>query len=58
MDNFGWRFFKIAVVGCFLLLSVTVAGAAFKTNVAPLADDGVLRVLYYGGIKGNIAPCG
>lgn len=58
MANFRWKFFKSGVVCISLLLSVTIAGAAFKTNVAPLAADGVLRVLYYGGIKGNIAPCG
>jgi len=58
MGKFKREIFKIGVACSFLLLSVTIAGAAFKTNVAPMANDGVLRVIYYGGIKGNIAPCG
>jgi hypothetical protein len=50
-------FLGAALIGCYLLCSVALAGA-FTANVAPLAEDGVLRVLYVGGIKGNVKPCG
>ncbi len=58
MSQSGWKFIKLGVICSFLLVSITTAEAAFKTNVAPMADNGVLRIIYYGGIKGNIAPCG
>ncbi len=57
MCKLKWSFFRFGLIVCLLLYSTVMAGA-FTVNVKPMADDGVLRVLYYGGIKGNIAPCG
>ena len=51
------RILGVVVIGSLLLFSVVPAGA-FTVNVEPLTEDGVLRVLFYGGLKGNIAPCG
>lgn len=57
MCKLKWSLLRVGLIVCLLLFSTAMAGA-FTVNVKPLADDGVLRVLYYGGIKGNIAPCG
>ena len=57
MCKLKWSFLQGGLIVFVLLLSTAMAGA-FTANVKPMADDGVLRVLYYGGIKGNIAPCG
>ena len=57
MSKLKWGFIRIGIICCFLLFSAALAGA-FTANVAPLAENGVLRVLYYGGIKGNVKPCG
>lgn len=40
-----------------LFFSVGLAGAEFQSSSRP-KDDIALRVLYSGGIKGNIEPCG
>ena len=57
MLRFKWSFLKIGLIVSLLILSAGMAGA-FTVNVKPMTEDTVLRVLYYGGIKGNIAPCG
>ena len=57
MSKLKWNLFKIGLIGSLLILSVGIAGA-FSVNVKPMTEDTVLRVLYYGGLKGNIAPCG
>ncbi len=38
-------FFRFGLIVCLLLYSTVMAGA-FTVNVKPMADDGVLRVLY------------
>lgn len=45
------------LLACLVLFSAVSAGA-FTVNVKPMTDNTALRVLYYGGLKGNIAPCG
>ncbi len=49
--------FGSGLIACLVLISAVSAGA-FTVNVKPMTDNTVLRVLYYGGLKGNIAPCG
>ncbi len=53
------RVIRIGVLGviCCLLLPVATFSSQ-RAKVRPMAEDSVLRVLYYGGLKGNIAPCG
>ncbi len=57
MSKLRWSIFSIGVFSCFLLVSASIAGT-YTAKVTPMAENSVLRVLYYGGIKGNIAPCG
>jgi len=57
MCKLKWSCLQAGLAVCLLLLSAVIAGA-FTVNAKPMVDNGVLRVLYYGGIKGNIAPCG
>ena len=57
MCKLKWSFFRGGLIVLLLLFVTTIAGA-FTVKVKPMADNGVLRVIYYGGIKGNIAPCG
>lgn len=57
MSKLRWGILSIGVLSCLLLVSASIAGT-YKAKVTPMAEDGVLRVLFYGGIKGNIVPCG
>ncbi len=57
MCRLKWGIFAAGLIASLVLISAVTAGA-FTVNVKPMTDDTVLRVLYYGGIKGNIAPCG
>jgi hypothetical protein len=57
MCKLKWNFLLTGLIACLVLISAATAGA-FTVNVKPMTDDTVLRVLYYGGLKGNIAPCG
>ena len=43
---------------CSMLIFSAVTSWSKVAKVNQMASDSVLRVLYYGGIKGNIAPCG
>jgi len=57
MCKLKWNILGAGLIACLVLISAVTAGA-FTVNVKPMTDNTVLRVLYYGGIKGNIAPCG
>ena len=52
------RIIKFGLIGLFVCLLNSVSALAYKVNVEPPAADTVLRVIYYGGIKSNIEPCG
>ena len=49
---------KLAIIISGLLFLSAASSWSKGALVKPMASDSVLRVLYYGGIKGNITPCG
>ncbi len=44
----------IAIIAVLMFSGVTVAGAVSKTD----SGNGALRIIYSGGLTGNIEPCG
>ncbi len=52
------RICKSFSLGICLLFFTALTAWSQDAVVKSMTNDTVLRVLYYGGLKGNIAPCG